>query len=91
MNENGSMPTEPQVVAVPKVYIDVTIAGRKQVYEVATAEELRDELTRALNLLDQQGAEKIPRKPRLPTRRDQERKIGDEGYSVAAAASRQEA
>ena len=83
--------TELQVTVVPNIYIDVVIGGRKQVYEVATAEMLLNELTRALNLLDQQGVEKTHRKSQLPPRRDLGEKTDDVGQLVGVAASRQEA
>ncbi len=45
---------EPQVVARPAVYIDLVIDGRRQIFDVKTADRVVRELTLALNQLDQQ-------------------------------------
>ena len=51
---NKTQTTEPRVQAKLGVYVDVIIDGRKQIYDVETAEDLNRQLTQALNLLDQQ-------------------------------------
>ncbi len=51
---------ENTIIVKPAIYIDVLIQGRKQIYDVETAQTLVRELTRALNQFDQlqsQGSE----------------------------------
>ena len=43
---------QPNVAAVPNLYIDVVINGQKQIYDVPTARQLRDQLDQALLMLD---------------------------------------
>jgi len=56
MSENGSMPPEvPQkrAIARPQMYIDVMLAdGQKFIFDLSTAEELKNEIDMALKSLD---------------------------------------
>lgn len=47
------MQNPPNISVKPAVYLDVTIRGQKMVYDVATATDLRNQLSQALAALAQ--------------------------------------
>lgn len=49
-----SKPVQPRVTARLGMHVEITLDKQKQIYDIDTARQLRDELTMVLNQLDAQ-------------------------------------